>query len=126
MATAKQRAWRAKFARLYGGGKKKARKAGRRSKGGNMAKKKGGKRRGSFGGIKSLLMPLAIGAVAGAFSDKIPGLNSLPPVVSGAAGGYIAKRNFTGAAVGAAGAYFLGAPLKQMIGGSTGTQNSAW
>lgn len=122
MATAKQRAWREKFARLYGGGKKKARK---KNSGGRMAKKKHGRRRG-MGGIKSLLMPLAIGVVAGAFSDRIPGLNSLPPVVSGAAGGYIAKRNFTGAMVGAAGAYFLSAPLKNMIGGASTTSTNAW
>lgn len=57
MATAKQRAWRAKFARMYGGGRKKKRT--RTSTGGSMARRRrkssyrGRRRGGSRGGMMS-------------------------------------------------------------------------
>ena len=100
----------------------KPRSKSKRVRGVRMARK--GKKRSFGGGLTSLFMPVAIGAVAGAFSDKIPGVSALPPVAAGAAGGYIAKRNMMGAAAGAAGAYFLAAPLKQMISGTSST--TAW
>jgi len=93
-------------------------------RGGNMARRKSGRRRGGAGGINGLLKPFVVGAIAGAFSDKIPVLNSLPPVATGAAGGYFVKKSVMGAAAGAAGTMFASQYVRGMLGSSGAT--SGW
>lgn len=88
-----------------------------------MAKRKSGRRKGGMGGIMGLAMPFAIGAIAGAYSDKIPLVNAMPPIVAGAAGGYIAKRSIQGAIAGAAGTYLVSGYIRGMTGNGS---SSAW
>jgi len=89
-----------------------------------MARRKSGRRRGGMGGMNGLIKPFIVGAIAGAFSDKIPVLNSLPTVATGAAGGYLVKRSMMGAAAGAAGSLVVSPYIKSMIGG--GNTSAAW
>lgn len=102
-----------------------SRKTRRKTRGGFMARRKSGrKRRGGMGSLGGLIKPFAVGVIAGAFSDKLPVLNTLPPVVTGAAGGYLVKKSMMGAAAGAAGAYIGSPMLKNIIG--SGGNSSAW
>lgn len=117
MATAKQRAWRAKFARMYGGGRKRRRsspvrsapKRRRRSYG--MARRRYGRRRGG-GGIMRLAKPLLIGAAAGMFlGNSITGDKGLN---GAAAAGLMGGFSIPALALGWAGATIL----PGLIGGS--------
>jgi hypothetical protein len=71
MATAKQRAWRAKFGRMYGGGRKAARRS-KRSRGVKMARRRGGSKRGGnilMKGVFGRAIPFGIlGLVAAGFA----------------------------------------------------------
>ena len=101
----------------------KSSKKTRSKRGGFMSRRKSGRRKGGMGGIMGLAMPFAIGAIAGAYSDKIPLVNSMPPIVAGAAGGFIARRNIKGAIAGAAGSYLASGYIKGMTGNGS---SSAW
>jgi hypothetical protein len=99
MATAKQRAWRAKFARMYGGKKKRSRKkkshryvafARKYQKRKTMARRRYGRRRrrssGGLGSIKGLGRKVAIGVGAGvALGAVAPQFAGNPLVRHGAA-----------------------------------------
>ena len=114
MATAKQRAWRAKFARLYGGGRKRARS--KMSGGGSMARRGRGRKRGFGGGgmmtsgpIKGfkvgrgIVGALLTGAIAGYAVQylpiNVPYKNLLAGFavggIAGAGGAYVAQ-NYLG------------------------------
>jgi hypothetical protein len=114
MASAKQKAWRVKFGRMYGGGKKKS----RRSTGGTMAKKS--KKSGGFGGMgmNRVLTPKnSLFTIGGALVAPRLGMNAQ---IGAAAGG------FAGAGLmGAAAGYFLGAPIANALGGITGQAGNA-
>jgi len=110
MATAKQRAWRAKFARMYGGGRKKAK---RRSGGGKMARRGRGRRSNGGGmGMSGILSSKnIIGTLGGAYVAPMIGVS---PQIGAAAGSYmIGKKGLVGAAVG----YFAAPIVLGMIGG---------
>jgi len=117
MATAKQKAWRAKFARLYGGGRKKARRSyvGRvvrhyRRKVSSMARRgRRSYRRG--GGTNSLIKGAVIGFVASMVAPKI--LPNVDPKLVGAGAAYLMTKN-----VMAAGAGYVAPMLLGGLGGS--------
>jgi hypothetical protein len=115
MATAKQRAWRAKFASMYGGGRKKARK---KTTGGKMARKRSrGRSKGGFGGILSTNNLL--GTLGGAYVAPMVGMS---PAIGAAAGSYlIGKKGLMGAAVG----YFAAPMVLNMITNKGATVSSS-
>jgi hypothetical protein len=112
MATAKQRAWRAKFARMYGGGRKKASRTTKR--GGSMARRKKGRGR-SKGGMGGLLSTRnLIGTLGGAYAAPMVGID---PKIGAAAGSYLyGKQGVMGAAVG----YVMAPMVLSMIPGIPG------
>lgn len=112
MATAKQRAWREKFARMYGGGRKKARKQTKR--GGSMARRKRGRGR-SKGGMGGLLSTKnLIGTLGGAYVAPMVGID---PKIGAAAGSFLyGKQGVMGAAAG----YFVAPMVLAMIPGLSG------
>jgi len=104
MATAKQRAWRAKFAQLYGKKRGASRKVRRsRARGVSMARKRGGFARragiGSPGGfITSVLMGMGAAAVAKRFIGAP--LGGFTGAAAGAGTSMVFKGNMIGAAAG--------------------------
>jgi len=109
MATAKQKAWRDKFARMYGGGRKKASRSRTSKRGGSMGKKRRISSRGGFGsfGGMGMLKNVAIGV----------GVGSLMGGLIGVGGAYV-----LGGIPAAAGAYF--APqIRSTLSGITGGTN---
>lgn len=116
MATAKQKAWRAKFVALYGHGHRHRKAAG---SGKTMAKHYrhyGGRRSGS-GGLMNMALSVAAGFVAGKVSPSLPAqaqvLGAWTPTAAGALAGYMVGKK-KGALLGAAGGYFANG------GGSSG------
>jgi hypothetical protein len=127
MATAKQIAWRAKFARLYGGGKKRSRKRARVK---TMARfRKRGRGSGRRNMLMSGVMPMKFGlkGVAGA-------------AIAGGVAGYIASRYLpniagkyqphaagflVGGVPGVVGALILPGIFGGMLGGQTTSSSSA-
>jgi len=84
-----------------------------------MARRRYGRRRGgSRGGIGSLT-PVLYGAGAAYLAPKV-GL-AFNPLLVGAAGGYMARKNVMGALMGAGGAY-----LANMFLGGTSTGTGSW
>jgi hypothetical protein len=118
MATAKQRAWRVKFARLYGnkgGVSRKARKTRRvKQRGVRMARRRFGRKRS--GGMGGIMKPLLVGTVIGMFGDSIPIVGGIEPMATGAVGGFMMKKSLMGAGAGAAGGYIGSRYLKGMMG----------
>jgi hypothetical protein len=127
MATAKQRAWRAKFAQLYGN-KGKKRKMRRASAGDKMARRgrKFGRKRSGMGGMGGIVKPFLVGAALGVFGNAIPIVGGIEPMATGAAAGFLVKRNIAGAGAGAAGGYIGSRYLKGMMGmgGTTSTSGT--
>lgn len=125
MATAKQRAWRAKFASMYGG-KKRSKRSSR--KGGTMAKRKYSRRRrgGGFGGFSTgrlLTVKNAAFTVGGATLAPRFGMDAK---IGGAVGGYLGA-GLMGAVVG----YFIAEPASNALsgvmgGGSTASSGDNW
>lgn len=112
MATAKQRAWRAKFAQLYGN-KRKGRITAKR--GVKMARRRGkGRSSGGFGRMGGLLSTKNIaGTLGGAYIAPMVGLS---PSIGGAVGSYlIGKKGIMGAAVG----YFVAPRVLTAVSGMT-------
>jgi hypothetical protein len=135
LASAKQRAWRAKFARLYGGGRKKASRAVtritrrvRREKRGGLRMAKRGHRRssGGFGGLgKSggMLPPMLKSGVAGWGAASIGEMFGIGGVLGGLGLGFIAGGMY-GAAGGVAKPLLKGVDFKgvgsQVVGNAIG------
>ena len=71
-----------------------------------------------------MIKPLAVGALIGMFGSSIPIIGGIEPMATGAAGGFLVKKNLMGAGAGAAGAYIGSRYLKGMMGGSTGTSGT--
>lgn len=117
MATAKQKAWREKFARMYGGGRKKASRKTKR--GGVMARRRGrrsGRGGSSMGGLLS--QKNIIGTLGGAYIAPMAGLD---PKIGAAAGSFLyGKKGIMGAAVG----YFVAPMVLSMIPQLGGTKVS--
>jgi len=116
MTTAKQRAWRAKFAQLYG---RKKSSVGRRKvrRTVNMARRYGRRRNGGGGlGTNKLLKAALFGIGASMLLPRFVGIDSK---LAGALGGF-----YGGGPIGAAVGYFV----PGLIGGSVsaGSTNSAW
>ena len=128
MTTAKQRAWRAKFAAMYGGKKKTSRKT--RVRGVKMARKRSFKR--SSGGLGSLLSGKGkigamlgmgiIGSIAGGYIGGMIAEKILPSVpLAKVAGGFIG-----GGALGAGAVYLMpNLPNQVLSGVGTATSSSA-
>lgn len=119
MATAKQRAWRAKFARIYGGKSKKR----SRKRGGNMVRyrKRMGRRRG-FGSIGSFAIPILAGAAAPMVTSRL-GV-SLPMRAESAGAGYLTNRSLKGAILGWVGGQFLSEYISGFGSGQAKPANS--
>ena len=118
MATAKQRAWRAKFARLYGGGRKKRsqRSAAPVKRSRRMARYRGFRRRSRSrgSGMNGLIKGALMGGLASFIAPKL-GIN-FNPLVLGAAGGYLlGGKSINGALGGVVGSYAAG----MFLGGTT-------
>jgi len=106
MTTAKQKAWRAKFAAMYGKGKLSKVKSRSSNKVKTMAKhrRRGGSRKGFLGGgIMSIIGPAVAGYLGSSVSPSIPVINNLPysNVIAGGAAGYLIGKK-KGALIGAA------------------------
>jgi hypothetical protein len=126
MTTAKQRAWRAKFAAMYGKGKLSKVKSHSSRGLRTMARhKRRGSRKGFLGGgIMSLAAPIIAGYLGSSISPSLPVVNTLPysNVIAGGIAGYLVGKK-KGAMIGAATAFL--AP--QLMGAvSSGTSNEAW
>jgi hypothetical protein len=104
MATAKQRAWRAKFARLYGGGKKRSssspRKRARRSVNGMAKKRRSGGGRGFMSGQGMLGTDVKNG-LAGWGAASVAEMFGFAGVIPSAIAGFVAagKMGAVGAVV---------------------------
>jgi len=85
-----------------------------------MARRRYGRRRGGSRGGMGSLTPAIYGAGAAFVAPKV-GLN-VNPLMVGAAGGFMARKNVMGALMGAAGAY----AASMLLGGNTGTGGAAW
>ena len=134
MATAKQRAWRAKFARMYGG-KKKRRTTTRRARRASPARatrrthmarrrsyrRKGRRRSNPLGSVKRIVK-LVGGAIllSGVATQFLP-VGGLPKGTVQGASGFLLG-GVPGAIAGFASAYVL--PM--LVGGGSGSSEGSW
>lgn len=103
MATAKQRAWRARFAQLYGkkrGASKRMRRT--RVRGVRMAKRRGGFKRAMGGSPGSFITSVLMGMGAAAVAKRFIGapLGGFTGAAAGAGTSMVFKGNMIGAAAG--------------------------